>query len=67
MTHIEHVPLIYYLPGAPEGALERRYRELADEGTIRMHADAWVPQCLVDDGIVPCPPPRTPSNEETPP
>ena len=55
MNFIEHVPTQYYMPGAPAGALERLYKELADKGTIKMHRTAWIPECLVLEGIEPLP------------
>jgi hypothetical protein len=55
MRYIEHIPAVYFLPDAPSGALARLARELAENGEIEMHPDAWIPKCLVDDGIVTLP------------
>lgn len=55
MRYIEHVPMKYYLPGTPDGALVRLYRELEEQGRIEMHPAAWIPKCLVDEGIEPLP------------
>jgi hypothetical protein len=51
MRYIEHVPNVYFFPDAPPGALARLFRELNENGEIEMHPDAWIPKCLVDDGI----------------
>lgn len=51
LRYIEHIPLKYFLPEAPSEALPRLDRELAEHGRIEIHPRAWVPRCLVDEGI----------------